>query len=67
MTDAKALEEMRQKEFRARGKIASFCEGASRLIHAIDELPADAPQERCMTMLREMSKKLRGAVMRATD
>lgn len=60
-------ERLRQSEFKARGKIASFCEGASRIIHTIDELRKDASAETCQKVLRDTGKKLRAAVMLATD
>lgn len=61
------MERLRQSEFRARGKIASFCDGASKLIHRIDELPKDADPEKVRAILNDTGKKLRVAVMLATE
>ena len=60
-------ETLRTSERHARGKLASFCEGASKMIQVIDTLPEDADSERCQTLLRETASRLRAGVMTATD
>lgn len=53
--------------FEYRRKIANFCETACRLFNDIDNLPADADLATTRALLDTAGKKLRAAVMAATE
>ena len=53
--------------FPYRRKIANFCETACRLFNDIDNLLADASPEVTRALLDTTGKKLRAAVMAATE
>lgn len=53
--------------FQYRRKIANFCETACRLFNDIDNLPKDADLAKTRALLDVTGKKLRAAVMAATE
>lgn len=53
--------------FQYRRKIANFCEMSCRLFNDIENLPADADVAKTRALLDVTGKKLRAAVMAATE